>query len=428
MDSRLKATRAEIDSDQAQIKDLHRKIADAQARLNLTPLREQQLAELTRDYENSKQNYQSLLQKKLQSELATNLEKNQEGEQFRVIDPPSLPQKPSQPNRRQVLLIGWLLGLFVGAGLVVVREMSDEVLRNEKDFRQHIRLPILTRIPILISARERTSSLRNRGFEVAGLALLILVSRSTQFLHVQGGMKVYQSFFKLDRSPFEISPDPGFLYATGQHQEAVAGLRYGVLSRKGFMVLTGEVGTGKSLVVRCLLDSLDKERVAYAYVFNSLLTSQELLFYVAEDLGIGVSSASKADVLLRLGRYFIDRHQKGLTTMLIIEEAQHLSELALEEIRMLTNLETPQGKSLQVILVGQPELEATLQTKALRQLKQRIALWFRLHPLPEAEAFAYVDCRLKLAGNENGASFRPRGARTRLLLFAGNSPADQHAL
>jgi general secretion pathway protein A len=218
-------------------------------------------------------------------------------------------------------------------------------------------------------------------------------------------MKVYQSFFKLDRSPFEISPDPGFLYATGQHQEAVAGLRYGVLSRKGFMVLTGEVGTGKSLVVRCLLDSLDKERVAYAFVFNSLLTSQELLFYVAEDLGIGVSSASKADVLLRLGRYFIDRHQKGLTTMLIIEEAQHLSALALEEIRMLTNLETPHGKSLQVILIGQPELEATLQTNALRQLRQRIAFWFRLRPLSEAEAFAYVDCRLKIAGRERGGVF-----------------------
>jgi general secretion pathway protein A len=234
-------------------------------------------------------------------------------------------------------------------------------------------------------------------------------------------MKVYQSFFKLDRSPFEISPDPGFLYATGQHQEAVAGLRYGVLSRKGFMVLTGEVGTGKSLVVRCLLDNLDKERVAYAYVFNSLLTSQELLSYVAEDLGIGVSSTSKADVLLRLGRYFIDRHQKGLTTMLIIEEAQHLSELALEEIRMLTNLETPQGKSLQVILVGQPELEATLQTKALRQLKQRIALWFRLNPLPEAEAFAYVDCRLKLAGNENGAIF-DRAALERVYFYSQGIP------
>jgi succinoglycan biosynthesis transport protein ExoP len=187
VDSRLKATRVEIDSDQAQIKDLHRKITDEQSRLNLTPLREQQLAEITRDYDNSKQNYQSLLQKKLQSELATNLEKNQEGEQFRVIDPPSLPQKPSQPNRRQIVLIGWLLGLFAGAGLVVVREMSDEVLRNEKDFQQHIRLPILARIPILISARERASSLRNRGFEVASLALLILVSVALSFYTYKAG-------------------------------------------------------------------------------------------------------------------------------------------------------------------------------------------------------------------------------------------------
>ncbi|MGH9702083.1 MAG: ExeA family protein [Candidatus Acidiferrales bacterium] len=232
---------------------------------------------------------------------------------------------------------------------------------------------------------------------------------------------MYQSFFKLNRSPFEISPDPGFLYTTGQHQEAVAGLRYGVLSRKGFMVLTGEVGTGKTLVIRCLLDRLEKDRVAYAYVFNSLLTSQELMFYVAEDLGIRGNSGSKADVLLKLGRYFIDRHQKGLTTMLIIEEAQHLNSRALEEIRMLTNLETPQGKSLQVILIGQPELEATLQTNALRQLRQRIALWFRLRPLAEAEVYAYVECRLKLAGSEKEGVFDPAALR-RVYYFSQGIP------
>ncbi|MGH9702084.1 MAG: XrtA system polysaccharide chain length determinant [Candidatus Acidiferrales bacterium] len=187
VDSRLKATRAEIDSDRAQMNDLRRKIVDAQARLNLTPLREQQLSELTRDYEDSKLNYQSLLQKKLQSQLATNLEKNQEGEQFRVIDPPSLPQKPSQPNRRQVLLIGWLLGLFAGGGLVVVREMSDEVLRNEDDIRQHIRLPILARIPILVSARERTAGAVNRGLEMGGLVLLVLISLALSLYTYKAG-------------------------------------------------------------------------------------------------------------------------------------------------------------------------------------------------------------------------------------------------
>ena len=232
---------------------------------------------------------------------------------------------------------------------------------------------------------------------------------------------MYQSFFKLNRSPFEISPDPGFLYTTGQHQEAVAGLRYGVLSRKGFMVLTGEVGTGKTLVIRCLLDRMEKDRVAYAYVFNSLLTSQELMFYVAEDLGIRGASGSKADVLLKLGRYFIDRHQKGLTTMLIIEEAQHLNSRALEEIRMLTNLETPQGKSLQVILIGQPELEATLQANALRQLRQRIAFWFRLRPLAEAETYAYVEYRLRLAGSQKEGVF-DRAALKRVYAYSQGIP------
>ena len=174
--SRLKAIKVESESYQREMKELRQRIGEARSHLNITPLREQQLAEVTRNYENSRQNYQSLLQKKLQSELATNLEKRQQGEQFRIIDPPSLPQKPSEPNRLQIILIGWLLGLLVGLGLVVLREVGDDTLRNEKDLRQFPQLHVLVRVPVLRSPREETREKWNRALEVVGVTLLTLLS------------------------------------------------------------------------------------------------------------------------------------------------------------------------------------------------------------------------------------------------------------
>ena len=216
---------------------------------------------------------------------------------------------------------------------------------------------------------------------------------------------MYNTFFHLTRSPFEISPDPSFFYATAQHEEALTGLYYGIRSGKGFMVLTGEVGTGKTLVVRCVQDLLDKNRVVFAYVFNPRLSSNEFLSYIAQDLGLSPHPAQKSDLLIGLSRLLIERHRQGVTTMLVVEEAQHLSPVLLEEIRLLTNLETPHGKLLQILLVGQPELAKKLESPALRQLKQRIALWFRLNVLSEEESSSYVHCRLKLAGDMNGEIF-----------------------
>src|SRR6267143_4977456 len=147
VESRLKATRAEIDNYQAEAKKLRARMDDLESRLNLTPLREQQLSEVTRNYDNSRQNYQSLLQKKLQSELATNLEKRQQGEQFRIIDPPNLPLKPSEPNRREIVTIGWALGLCVGLGLTGLLEMADETVHNERSLLECVQVPVLVHIP-----------------------------------------------------------------------------------------------------------------------------------------------------------------------------------------------------------------------------------------------------------------------------------------
>ncbi len=222
---------------------------------------------------------------------------------------------------------------------------------------------------------------------------------------------MYRSFFHLQRDPFEVSPDPHFLYPTAQHQEALAGLYYGVKARKGFMVLTGEVGTGKTLLVRCLLDLLGRDRFGYAYVFNSRLSSHQFLQYVAEDLGVHYRPASKSDLLIQCSRYLIDRHRKGLTTLVVVDEAQHLSTAVLEEIRLLTNLETTESKLLQIVLVGQPELDARLESPELRQLKQRVTLRFWLASLSEAETAGYIRRRLEAAGSVDGDIFPLETAR-----------------
>jgi general secretion pathway protein A len=210
---------------------------------------------------------------------------------------------------------------------------------------------------------------------------------------------MYKAFYNLTRNPFEITPDPSFLYSTKRHNEALAALYYGVRRRKGFVVLTGEVGTGKTLLVRCLLQILKRADVAFAYVFNSRLNPMEFLQYIAGDFRLTTSGKSKSELLLELGSYVISRGQRNLTTVLVVDEAHHLSVDVLEEVRLLTNLETPQAKLLQILLIGQPELDEKLDCEDLRQLKQRIALRSRLGPLELEETSGYIHRRLQLAGS-----------------------------
>src|SRR5256886_4076131 len=215
---------------------------------------------------------------------------------------------------------------------------------------------------------------------------------------------MYKKFYGPTRNPFEISPDPYFFCHTPRHNEALASLSYGVDRRKGFVVVTGEVGTGKTLLVRCLVNVLERTRVAFAYMFNPRLSVLEFLQYVMTDLQIPVASgASKGEMLMQINNYLIDRYRHGSTAVLIVDEAHLLSWELLEEIRLLTNLETAQQKLLQIILVGQPELDRKLDSAHLRQLKQRITLRCRLEPLTAAETATYIRRRLQLAGG-NSAS------------------------
>lgn len=209
---------------------------------------------------------------------------------------------------------------------------------------------------------------------------------------------MYKSFYSLKRNPFEITPDPAFLFPTRRHNEALAALYYGVRRHKGFVVITGEVGTGKTLLVRCLLDLLNRSQVNYAYVYNTRLSPLEFLQYVAGDFGVTTAGKSKAELLLDLSSFLVRQHQQKLTTVLVVDEAHHLSIDVLEEVRLLTNLETTQQKLLQILFAGQPELDEKLDSYELRQLKQRIALRCTLGPLDSLETCGYIRRRLELSG------------------------------
>ncbi len=209
---------------------------------------------------------------------------------------------------------------------------------------------------------------------------------------------MYKSFYNLQRNPFEITPDPSFLFPTTRHNEALASLYYGVTSHRGFVVLTGEVGTGKTLILRSLLGLLQRRDVAFALVFNPTLSAIEFLRYIAGDFGLPVAGKAKDELIHVLNGFLLQRHQKGLTTILVVDEAHQVSTEILEEIRLLTNLETSQQKLLQIILAGQPELDQKLDSHELRQLKQRIALRCHLDALTMDETREYMSRRLKIAG------------------------------
>jgi general secretion pathway protein A len=209
---------------------------------------------------------------------------------------------------------------------------------------------------------------------------------------------MYQRFFGLRESPFNVNPDPRYLFMTTQIQEALAGLMYGIQNRKGFILLTGEVGTGKTTLLNRLLDWLRGQRVATAYIFNSRLEVNHLFDFMMADFDIPCESREKSHVLLRLNQWLLERYRAGETAVLIIDEAQNLSDDVLEEIRLLTNLETATEKLLQIVLTGQPELEEKLKRPQLRQVRQRITISCRTKALSIEETFGYVAERLRIAG------------------------------
>src|SRR5437773_2134494 len=231
---------------------------------------------------------------------------------------------------------------------------------------------------------------------------------------------MYLTFYGLSEKPFNTTPDPRFLYMSPGHQEALAQLEYGVQERKGFMVLTGKVGTGKTTLLNALRHRLNGQ-TAISFVFNSTLPFDGILEYVLADFGIANGEASGAQRLIALNNFLIERERTGANTVLILDEAQNLDPSTLEQIRLLSNFETPTNKLLQILLVGQPELKAKLDLPELRQLKQRVGLRCQIPPLTLEETRAYIRTRLRIAGAKDLGLFSDE-AVVRLSAYSGGIP------
>jgi len=223
---------------------------------------------------------------------------------------------------------------------------------------------------------------------------------------------MYKRFYGLQANPFNLNPDPRFLYESRWVEEALACLKYGIESRKGFVMLTGEVGTGKTTLLNKLLRFLRAKGLSTAYVFNPRLKVMEFLQYMMADFGLPADSNGKAAYLQRLNQFLLERYSAGKTAVLIVDEAQNLSTDVLEEIRMLTNLETSTEKLLQIILCGQPELESKMKDPSLRQLRQRIAIRAKTHALNLEETGKYIQVRLAIAGASADPIFSQEAVET----------------
>ena len=209
---------------------------------------------------------------------------------------------------------------------------------------------------------------------------------------------MYKSFFGLKENPFNVNPDPRYLFQTKQIEEALAGLMYGIQTRKGFITLTGVVGAGKTTLINRLLDWLHQSRTRTAFLFNSRMNSNQLFDFILAEFEISCESRVKSQQLMKLNQWLLERFRAGETTVLIVDEAQNLTYPVLEEIRLLTNLETSTEKLLQIVLSGQPELEEKLKLPQLRQLRQRITLRCKTRPLTKDQTHAYIAERLRIAG------------------------------
>jgi general secretion pathway protein A len=232
--------------------------------------------------------------------------------------------------------------------------------------------------------------------------------------------RIYQDFFQLREKPYNLTPDPKFLCLTEKHQEALDHLVYGLEQKIGFLLLLGEVGAGKTTICRALLEKLD-DRYVTALILHPFLAEEDLLANILRDLRLTPRGGSKRELLEQLYGFILDRKGDGKTVVLIFDESQNLSPEALEEIRILSNLETDQEKLIQIILIGQKELEAKLARKELRQLNQRIGVRYYLEPLNREETGRYLNHRLQVAGSGGRIQFT-RGAVQEIFAFSQGIP------
>jgi len=216
--------------------------------------------------------------------------------------------------------------------------------------------------------------------------------------------KMYEKFYGFTENPFNMTPDSKYFYPSEEHQEALDRLIYAINERKGFVVITGEIGSGKTTICRTLLNQLNAD-TDVALIFNTHITCKELIANILDDLGVEYKNGPKSKLLSQLNNYLINQLSRDRNVVVIIDEAQNLSQRVLEEVRMLSNLETEKQKLLQVILMGQPELKEKLRQKSLEQFKQRIWIRYHIEPLTMDEVTSYINHRLHIAGANGEAIF-----------------------
>ncbi len=232
---------------------------------------------------------------------------------------------------------------------------------------------------------------------------------------------MYENYFGLNQKPFSITSNPSFLFLSQRHKEALAHLTYGIRERVGFIEITGEIGTGKTTICRALLNQLD-EKTKTAFIFNSNLSGSQLMQTIVDDLGIKTQHKGKGALFSDLNHFLIEQLAVGNNVVLIIDEAQNLSLRLLEQIRMLSNLESENEKLLQIVLVGQPELRDKLNAPSLRQLRQRIAVRYHIQALNKDEVQQYILHRLALAGADGRAPIFGDDAVEEIFRYSGGIP------
>jgi len=231
---------------------------------------------------------------------------------------------------------------------------------------------------------------------------------------------VYLEFYGLKQAPFDITPNPHFLFHSGKHREALNHLLYGIRERKGFVQLTGEVGAGKTTLCRAMLEQLDGH-FSTAVILNPVLNAGELMKAIATEFGLDVSGRDRLDTVAAISNFLLSQTGQGRETVLIIDEAQNLTEELLEQVRLLSNIETDDRKLLQIVLLGQPELRERLNSPRLRQLRQRITVRYHLKPLTRFEVTQYIQHRLEMAGAK-GAPYFTRPALWRVYFYSRGIP------
>lgn len=252
-------------------------------------------------------------------------------------------------------------------------------------------------------------TLAARAAETTGNLGGCLLAR--QWLFHLNARRMYQSYFGLREMPFNITPNPDFLFRSPTHEEALQHLRYGIQEKKGFIVLTGEVGCGKTTLSRALLSELDGGTFETALILNTRLSETQLVRAILNELGVETRARSKSDLIDILYETLLRKIGEGRQIVVLIDEAQNLPFEVLEQVRLLSNLEADDQKLMQIVLIGQPELDARLREKRLRQLRQRILVYYRLRQLDRVETQRYIEHRLSLAGAGGESLITPRAIR-----------------